>query len=363
MARFGTRLAALAAVVVAAAWTPRAIAATATINDRVIVDGCEAGGGGNDIQSIQSHYEPKEDRIVVTLRLCDSALPNTTYRIHLDHAAPFVGKRRSTANCASTADTIVARAPGGHRGVGTSELDGNTVRFVIPLAPLHVGKPKATPLIPLWATSTMGGKIDRVPNRESGDGCAHPQATTETLVQSRVAVTGLAFVSGVSFAGEFTANPRTSITIADLECQQAASQAGYPDSGNIYAWVTNSTSNAGSHIVDPGFGPIQTADGAVVASSISAFGTCDPIAGNQCLQNPINKDVHGNLTDDFTVWTGTAPDGTNAGGELQNCNDWTSNSASDIGTGGSASATNAGFTTGVQDSCDNAHHVLCVQFE
>jgi hypothetical protein len=62
------------------------------------------------------------------------------------------------------------------------------------------------------------------------------------------------------------------------------------------------------------------------------------------------------------VWTGTYPAGNNGGGQLPNCQDWTSDSASDIGTGGNMIETNAGFTTGLQDSCDQSHHVLCVQF-
>jgi hypothetical protein len=37
--------------------------------------------------------------------------------------------------------------------------------------------------------------------------------------------------------------------------------------------------------------------------------------------------------------------------------------ASDIGTGGNMIETNAGFTTGGQDSCDKNHHVMCVQFQ
>jgi hypothetical protein len=69
------------------------------INERLIHDGCEVGGGGNDIQAIQGHYGPDQDRIVVTLRLCGKAKPKATYRVHLDHAAPFVGRVRAQAGC------------------------------------------------------------------------------------------------------------------------------------------------------------------------------------------------------------------------------------------------------------------------
>ena len=141
----------------------------AAIGERLILDGCEVGGGGNDIHSVQSHYEADRDRIVVTVRLCSAARPKATYRVYLDHAAPFVGKAAAAATCVTTADSVVAHTPGGHRGVGTSRVQGDLVRFVVPLAKLHVGKPKNVPLIPLWVTSTLGKVEDRAPNRETGD--------------------------------------------------------------------------------------------------------------------------------------------------------------------------------------------------
>ena len=169
--------------------------AAPAVGERLILDGCEVGGGGNDIHSVQSHYDADRDEIVVTLRLCSAARRKATYRVHLDHAAPFVGEAAGTPPaCATTADSVVARTPGGHRGVGTSEVQGNLVRFVVPLDDLDVGKPEDVPLIPLWATSTLGGTVDRAPNRETGDGCAHPQAPTETLVQARVEINNLAWI-------------------------------------------------------------------------------------------------------------------------------------------------------------------------
>lgn len=334
------------------------------INERLIQDGCEVGGGGNDIQAIQSHYEPDKDRIVVTLRLCDKAKPKATYRVHLDHAAPFVGRVRTQPGCVSMADSVVAHSPTGHRGVGTSRIDGNLIRFVVPLDKLHVASPKSQPMIALWATSSLGGTEDRAPNRETGDGCAEPRATTETLVQARVAVTGgLAFVSSYSFTGAIGPSATVAINVADLTCQQQASNAGYSETSGIHAWLTNLISNPAAHIFDPGFGPIQTPDGTVVANSISDFQNCDPIAGNQCLLAPIDKDIQGSLITDNFVWTATGPGGTNPGDSLADCNGWTSNSAGDTGDGGVPSETNAGFTTGVEDSCSASHAVLCVQFE
>ena len=91
-----------------------------------------------------------------------------TYRVHLDHAAPFVEEAEASDTCATPEDSVVARMPGGHRGVGTSEVQSNLVRFVVPLDDLNVGAPDDVPLVPLWATSTLGGTIDSAPNRETG---------------------------------------------------------------------------------------------------------------------------------------------------------------------------------------------------
>ena len=312
--------------------------AEATNIDRLVLDGCEVGGRGNDIHSLQSHYDPKRDEMVVTLRLCAKAQPKATYRVYLDHTAPFVGRTAASAACATTADSVVAQTPSGHKGVGTSQIKGDTVRFVIPLAKLHVGKPKDVPLIPIWATSTLGDTTDRAPNRETGDGCEHPRATTETLVQARVAVTGLAFVSSYSFTGAIGPSSIVSINVADATCQQQAANAGITNTSGIHAWLSNAHSQP-SNYGDPFFGPIQTADGTVVAANISTLSSCDQ-SGDACLQAPINKDVQGNpVTDDNFAWTGTFPDGTTGGGEAQDCNAWTSDSASDNGDGGNTGQT------------------------
>ena len=260
-------------VVAAAAWAALAgpaAKANTVVNERLILDGCEVGGGGNDIHSVQSHYEPERDRIVVTLRLCGPARPKATYRVYLDHTAPFVGRTKVSGNCATTADSVVARSPGGHQGVGTSEVQGDLVRFVVPLARLHVGKPKDVPLIPLWATSTLGKVEDRAPNRETGDGCEHPRATTETLVQARVAVTGIAFILSHSFTGAIGSTPGQAIALADVLCQGDAKSAGFTDTDDIHAWLSNAASTPASY-VNPFFGPIQTADGTQVAQSTAAF--------------------------------------------------------------------------------------------
>jgi hypothetical protein len=181
--------------------------AAAAVNERLILDVCDVGGGGNEIHSLQSYYDPDRNEIIVTLRLCSAAEPNATYRVHLDHAAPFVEDAGASDTCARPEDSVVARTPGGLGGVGTSEVQGDLVRFTVPLDDLDVGAPDDAPLIPLWATSRLGGTIDHAPNRETGDHCAHPQARAETLVQVRPALGGIAFISTYSFTGRRWADP------------------------------------------------------------------------------------------------------------------------------------------------------------
>jgi hypothetical protein len=183
--------------------------AAATVNERRIFDGCEVGGGGNDIHSVESRYEEDRNEIVVTLRLCDDARRDTTHRVHLDHAAPLVGDAAALATCDSPADSVVARTPGGHKGVGASEVEGNLVRFVVPLDDLDPGEPEDVPLIPLWATSRLGSIVDHAPNRETGDDCAQPQARTETLVQPRIEIDNLVFVSSLRSTGLSASTPVT----------------------------------------------------------------------------------------------------------------------------------------------------------
>ena len=366
MAGHRTIVGGVVAAAACAALAGPAAKANTVVNERLILDGCEVGGGGNDIHSVQSHYEPERDRIVVTLRLCGPARPEG----HLSRAPrPHRAIRRQEPRYLATAPrprTAWSRARrAGISGVGTSEVQGDLVRFVVPLARLHVGTPKDVPLIPLWATSTLGKVEDRAPNRETGDGCAHPQATTETLVQARVAITGVAFILSYSFTGAIASTPGQAIALADVLCQGDAKSAGFTDTDDIHAWLSNEASTPASY-VNPFFGPIQTADGTQVAQSTSAF-ACSP-SGNW----PAGTDRQGHPRQPGPPKSrgrppcldrhGTRPATTGAV-RLSNCQDWTSNSASDIGTGGNMTETDAGFTTGFLDNCDQSHHVMCVQFE
>ena len=305
------------------------------IGDRLILDGCEVGGGGNDIHSVQSHYEPERDQIVVTLRLCSAARPKATYRVYLDHAAPFVGKAAASATCATTADSVVAHTPGGHQGVGTSRSRATRVRFVVPLAKLHVGKPKDVPLIPLWATSTLGKVDDRAPNSEAGDGCAHPRATTETLVQARVAVTGIAFLTTYSFDRRHRLSPgQDAIISADNYCQQEANAAGITNTDRHPRLAVQRAPAAPSSYIGPVFGPIQTADGTHGRGEHLRLRQLqperEPVA---CRHRSTRTSTAIRLSGYRQLPSGPArsPTAPTAEASFPDCNGWTSNSASDTG--------------------------------
>jgi hypothetical protein len=346
------------AVAVAASAAVLAGPAAATVGVRQILDGCEVGGGGNDIHSLQSHYGADRNEIIVTLRLCSAAQPNATYRVHLDHTAPFVEEAEASDTCARPEDSVVARGPGGHRGVGTSELEGNQVRFVVPLDDLDVGEPEDVPLIPLWATSTLGGTVDRAPNSEAGDDCAHPQARTETLVQPRIEITNLVWISSFATDGAIGGGGEDAIGTAISVCTQEAQSAGFTNTDDILSWLSDVVTEPASLISNPGsVGPIQTADGTTIADTFADLLSCAPDGSNDCLLAPIDRDVHGVQVDPGTLtWTGTEPDGTS---EFPNCSDWDSNSASDEGSGGSVGRLDALWTSASLGTCDEIRHLIC----
>jgi hypothetical protein len=340
--------------------------AAAIVGERQILDGCEVGGGGNDIFSVHSRYDADQNEIVVTLRLCSEARRTATYRVHLDHAAPFVGEAAAPlvaeatapATCDTPADSVVARTPGGHQGVGASEVEGNQVRFVVPLDDLNVGEPEDVPLIPLWATSTLGGTVDRAPTAEAGDDCAHPQARTETLVQPRIEITNLVWITSFTTSGLIGGGGEDAIGTAISVCTQEAQSAGFTNTDDILSWLSDVVTEPASLISNPGsVGPIQTADGTTIADTFADLLSCDPDGSNDCLLAPIDRDVHGVQVDPGTLtWTGTEPDGTS---EFPNCSDWDSNSASDEGSGGSVGRLDALWTSASLGTCDEIRHLIC----
>jgi hypothetical protein len=310
-------------------------------------------GRGNDIQSLESRYDTKTDQLTVTLRLCADAAPAATFRLHLDHGAPFVEQAAATDRCATPADSAVTRGPGGHQGVGRSRILGNRVIFTVPLERLGVGSPKDVPLVPLWATSSASGTVDRAPNRETGDDCQHPRALTETLVQSRVVFDKIAWITKIPFEGFIDG-----VNDANGACTMKAHEAGF--TGLFVAWFSDQGLSP-SKTVFGNPGPFSTVNGTMVAMNLADLGTCNKDAsGTDCLRVPLNRDVDGFPAPTGTLtWTGTLPNGTDAG--APNCNSWTSISGTDTGNGGSVDQLGAGWSTGSTGPCNQIRRLICLQ--
>jgi hypothetical protein len=133
---------------------------------------------------------------------------------------------------------------------------------------------------------------------------------------------------------------------------------------NVVAWLSTSDDDAKSRIarVNPTDGPVSDTNGNVVAQSVADLANCTKgQSGTDCLLGPIMHTVDGNEFINPT-WTGTLPDGT---ADSPNCNDWTSNSANDHGSGGFALDVDAGWTTtgDPPGTCDQLRRLLCFYFQ
>ena len=321
--------------------------------DRRVLDGCEVGGGGNDIHSLESRYDGKRNQIVVTLRLCAGADRGATYRLFLDRAAPFVEQAAAKAACVNPADAVVARGPGGHHGPGRSAVQGNEVRFIVPLDALGIGAASQVPVIPLWATSSKGDVTDRAPNPETGDDCHFPRAPTETLGQPLNAIGKLIWVGGTPFLGTIDGYQE-----ADAACGQEAHDAGL--AGSFVAWFSSRTSGV-VHTINPTIGPLSTADGTMVALNVADLVNCTKgPSGRDCLRAPINLDIRGNRVQVLT-WTETDTRGNRAGGFAETCHLWSSSSGSDTGDGGHVDRLDARWVTGNIGPCNQIRYLTCLQ--
>lgn len=328
-------------------------AATERASPRQIHDGCEVGGGGGDIQTISSHLDPAGERVVVTLRLCDKAAADATYRLHLDHAAPVVGSPEAAAlGCVNHADSVVSRGPDGHQGIGESRVRGTLVRFTVPLAPLGLTADTLERL-PMWATSTRGAVRDRAPQREGGDGCGHPSALTETLVQVGRFYGYVIWVTAGQFEGLFD-----TVYEATQICEQDATIAGI--SGGFTGWFADAGIGP-NQIFSGNPGPIVRLDGTTVAANYTDLKTCNKGAGgSDCLLAPINTDVHGRQVPAGTLTWSNVTTGGDAG-PGPDCNSWSSPSAAVSGSGGSVGAVDAGWTTGSVGACNQLRRLVCLQ--
>jgi hypothetical protein len=92
---------------------------------------------------------------------------------------------------------------------------------------------------------------------------------------------------------------------------------------------------------------------------------CTKGPGTDCLRATIDFDINGiELVPGERTWTGTSTDGT---ADSPNCNNWTSNSANDQGSGGNTPFIDAGWTTEAQGqgpgSCDQRRRLICFHIQ
>ena len=169
----------------------------------------------------------------------------------------------------------------------------------------------------------------------------------------------LVFVGDFEFDGTFNGG---GTSLASLSCNAEAQGAGLPPNARFIAWLSDSTGDVRARIPNPQAGPIWAANGTLIAYNVADLANCTKGPGDRfCLLGMIDRDVNGREVKPGTqTWTGTLPDGT---ADTPNCNNWTSKSASDEGSGGLTLAIDAGWTTGFQHPCNQFHHLICLQIE
>lgn len=144
---------------------------------------------------------------------------------------------------------------------------------------------------------------------------------------------------------------------ADNACREAARAAGLP--GRYEAWISGSTEEATGQLLHTRV-PYRRTDGALVAQDWADL-TDGTIA------NPIDRTADGTqivpqpgVT--FSVWTGTATDGTVTDGSIggKHCLNWTSG-GSQTGTYGRLDRSSSDWTDAADESCAAANRLYCFQ--
>ena len=67
-------------------------------------EGCDVGGGGNDIKSIAASFDADFDLVEVRLELCDAPEANVRYSVHFDFCTDGSGVRPCSEIGLDTAD-------------------------------------------------------------------------------------------------------------------------------------------------------------------------------------------------------------------------------------------------------------------
>jgi hypothetical protein len=144
---------------------------------------------------------------------------------------------------------------------------------------------------------------------------------------------------------------------ADSVCESLGTTA-FPGSGPWVAWLSDSTTNAVDRI------PIPDPDGAYVRATQPNTIISDDLGDltDASLSAPILLDENGAtppvnpLTGRATTWTGTSTAGTAV---ANNCVNWTSSEAGDLGLGGASELSDHNWTLQVTAGCNLEFHLYC----
>ncbi|MEE9300395.1 MAG: hypothetical protein V3V17_04645 [Alphaproteobacteria bacterium] len=155
--------------------------------DAAHIDGCDIGGGANDIDVLIASTDGTD--IVVTMVLCADADTKTKYRVYYDHSYPFVTEQTAgSGRCEqrTTFDDTMEHHGRKDKGPGMFEVDPDFVsddhilKFTVPLAELNAPLGSGDPVF-IWAGTQLKGTRDQAPNTEAGDNCYQPELASEAL--------------------------------------------------------------------------------------------------------------------------------------------------------------------------------------
>lgn len=160
------------------------------------------------------------------------------------------------------------------------------------------------------------------------------------------------FVSEAVTSGDLGPSPLSS---ADALCQGEADTAGLQ--GTFAAWLSTGPADAPASRFDRSTGPYVLPDGTLVARDWD-----DLVDGS--LSVPIDTTAAGDsIFDSVTnpdgyTWTGTEADGTAA---IATCSGWSSASSGLLGASGASDRTTPVWSHEIDDSCNAAYSLVCVQ--
>ncbi|MEO1272389.1 MAG: DUF1554 domain-containing protein, partial [Myxococcota bacterium] len=188
-----------------------------------------------------------------------------------------------------------------------------------------------------------GGSVTCIatPNDSTASGNAL-SSNTVTITSDNPTQGNIIFVTRNTTSGNFRG-----LSGADALCNQEATEARLAGAGTFVALLSTERIDARSRLDDTTY---ITPVGTVVARSLAELFDGD-------LDDTVAYTAFGDETDTF-VWTGTNPEGNNAG---SNCNDWsTANGEAVVGVA-SPGLTDAAWIDAGQDSCEGPNALYCVQ--